>query len=237
MSYVAFVPARAGSKRVPGKNVRTLAGKPLVVWTLEAFANVAAIDRVILSTDSLEFWELACRHVDPRRLQLDLRNPEDAGDKVKIFDYLKRAHATIFAHGWTHLLMGLPTVPLRDARHVEAAIALAERHERAVFSACEYGFPVAFSFTVDNSGAWQPLLADNPMVTGNTRSQDQKPAYHPNGALYLRPIADLARPALNSLYEDAIPYLMDRESSVDIDADLDFVIAEALMRKRLDAGS
>lgn len=236
MSYVAFVPARAGSKRVPGKNVRRIAGKPLLVWTIEAFASSKAIDRVILSTDSHEFWDLACRFVDPERLLLDFRSPEDAGDTVRIFDYLKRAHARIFTRGWTHFLMGLPTVPLRDVRHVESVIALAESRGRPVFSASEYEFPVTFSFDVTESGEWRPMSPGNPMVTGNTRSQDQSVFYHPNGALYLRPVMDLARPGLRSLYQDAIPYVMDRESSIDIDSELDFTIAETLLRRRLEAG-
>ena len=53
MSYVAFVPARSGSKRIPDKNIRLLAGKPLVAWTLEAFCRCDKIkSQVILSTDS-----------------------------------------------------------------------------------------------------------------------------------------------------------------------------------------
>nr|NIO43200.1 hypothetical protein [Burkholderiales bacterium] len=54
--YTAIVPARAGSKRLPNKNVMPLAGKPLLLWTLEACVQTPQIDRVILSTDSREYW-------------------------------------------------------------------------------------------------------------------------------------------------------------------------------------
>lgn len=236
MSYVAFVPARSGSKRLPGKNVKMLAGKPLIVWSLEAFAGVPEIDTVIFSTDSMAYWELACQYVDPSRLTLDFRSPEEAGDKVKIFDYLKAKHRELFGERWTHFLMGLPTVPLRTATHVAEAIALAGQTGRAVFSASEYGFPVSFSFTVDADGNWVSLLDGNPMVTGNTRSQDQAKAYHPNGALYVRAVADLARDDLVTLYQDAVPYLMDRESSSDIDNEIDFLMADAIVRKRSGEG-
>ena len=47
MSYIAFIPARSGSKRVPGKKIRMLAGKPLVVWTLEAFMKVEKIEKIV----------------------------------------------------------------------------------------------------------------------------------------------------------------------------------------------
>jgi CMP-N-acetylneuraminic acid synthetase len=68
------------------------------------------------------------------------------------------------------------------------------------------------------------------MVTGNTRSQDQRAAYHPNGAVYVRTAEDLARPDLRTLYQGARPYLMDRDVSWDIDNEIDFTIAETLVK-------
>jgi CMP-N-acetylneuraminic acid synthetase len=89
MTVTAFVPARSGSKRLPNKNVRELAGKPLVLWTLEACMHSEHIDEVIFSTDSNEYWELAKNHFNSTKLTLDDRSEDEAGDKVKIFDYLK----------------------------------------------------------------------------------------------------------------------------------------------------
>ena len=67
------------------------------------------------------------------------------------------------------------------------------------------------------------------MNTGNTRSQNQKDFYHPNGAIYVRNIEDLSNTQLTTLYADALPYLMSRNDSVDIDNAIDFKIAEALL--------
>ena len=64
------------------------------------------------------------------------------------------------------------------------------------------------------------------MVTGNTRSQDQVKTYHPNGAIYLRNVDDLRSGTLKTLYEGALPYIMDRFLSVDIDTEEDFKLAE-----------
>ena len=229
MSLVAFVPARSGSKRLPGKNVKDLAGKPLVIWTLEAFANAPSVDHVILSTDSEEYWELAQSYLGAEKLVLDFRAPDEAGDKVKIFDYLKDAHDKIFDDTHTDFVMGLPTVPFRNSEHVEGAIALYKARKLPVFSATEYGFPVSFAFHTDSNGNWDPISESSPMVTGNTRSQDQRPAYHPNGAIYIRSVASLSEPNLRTLYDGALPFLMDRKYSVDIDNEIDFKIAAAMV--------
>ncbi|MCB2107222.1 MAG: acylneuraminate cytidylyltransferase family protein [Rhodobacteraceae bacterium] len=229
MTVTAFVPARSGSKRVPGKNIKLLAGKPLVLWTLKAFAKAPSVDKVIFSTDSEEYWRIATDYLGTDKLVLDDRTAEEAGDKVKIFDYLKSAHAKIFKSTQGTFVMGLPTVPFRNAQHVESAIGLHKKTGKPVFSAVEYGFPISFAFTIANDGDWNPVSTSSPMVTGNTRSQDQVAAYHPNGAIYVRAIADLAKPDLNSLYDGATPFLMDRKYSVDIDNEADFVVASAMV--------
>ena len=90
MSVSAVVPARSGSKRLPGKNVKPLGGKPIILWTLEACALAPSIDNIIFSTDSMEYWDLAREHLDTDKLILDHRTKEEAGDQIKIFDYLKQ---------------------------------------------------------------------------------------------------------------------------------------------------
>lgn len=229
MTLAAFVPARSGSKRLPGKNVKLLAGKPLILWTLEAFAHAPSVGRVIFSTDSDEYWKLAVDHLGTDKLILDRRDAEEAGDKVKIFDYVKDAHKKIFGNDVVDFAMGLPTAPFRNAAHVEAAIALYRDKNKPVFSAMEYGFAPSFAFNMESDGSWRSVGPANPMETGNTRSQDQRPAYHPNGAIYLRRVADMARPDLKTFYDGALPYLMDRKFSVDIDTDADFIVASAMV--------
>jgi len=229
MTYTAIVPARSGSKRLPGKNIRPLAGKPLLLWTLEACVHSDSVDQVILSTDSREYWQLARDHIDADRLTLDLRSPDEAGDTVKIFDYLVGSADKIFSDRAGRFLLCLPTMPLRSAEHIGEAIALCEQTGRAVFSAVEFEAPTSFAFSIDEAGEWHPCAQDSPMVTGNTRSQDQLKTYHPNGAIYIREIEDLASPDLRTLYQGALPYIMDRSASVDIDTLEDFKLAESTL--------
>lgn len=225
----AFVPARSGSKRLPNKNVRKLAGKPLVLWTLEACMNSELIDEVIFSTDSREYWELAKNYFSSPKLILDDRSEEEAGDKVKIFDYLKSSVDKIFGGRSGQLLMALPTMPLRTTDTVNEAIELSRKLGKGVFSAVEYDFAISFAFTGESEGEWKPVFHDSPMITGNTQSQDQVTAYHPNGAIYLRNIADLRQSQLNTIYQDCAPLIMDKSRSVDIDTIKDFKLAEALL--------
>lgn len=228
MTYTAFVPARSGSKRLPNKNIKMLNGKPLVVWTLEACVQSEHISEVIFSTDSQEYWGLAQQYIKSDKLVLDDRSAEEAGDKVKIFNYLKDSVNKIFGDRKGNFLMALPTMPLRNSRDVDAAIALQQKLDKPVFSAVEYDFAVTFAFT-SGGESWQPVLENSPMITGNTRSQDQVPMFHPNGAIYIRPIDSLRSADLKTIYDDGAPYIMDRSRSVDIDNEIDFRIAEILM--------
>jgi CMP-N-acetylneuraminic acid synthetase len=229
MNYTAVVPARSGSKRLPHKNIKLLGDKPLLVWTLEACIQAELVDEVILSTDSMEYWETAKKYLKSEKLSLDFRAPDEAGDTVKIFDYLKDKRNKLFGDRSGAFILALLTVPLRRAEHVDEAIALFEASGKPVFSATNYGFPISFAFRMPESGTWEPVFPDSPMVTGNTRSQNQQESYHPNGAIYVRAIDDLAQPDLMTLYTDAVPYLMGRTDSVDIDGEVDFKIATALL--------
>ena len=229
MSIAAFIPARSGSKRLPSKNILDLAGKPLVLWTLEAFANSPSVDRVIFSTDSIEYWKLAKNHLGEEKLVLDLRTPDEAADKIKIFDYIKNSRQKLFGQGFSDFVMGLPTVPFRTTKHIEEAIALYHRNGTPIFSATEYSFPISFAFHTRDNGRWEPICKESPMITGNTRSQDQRTAYHPNGAIYVRSVSSLSDHNLKTLYDAAGAYVMDRKFSIDIDDEVDFLMASAMV--------
>lgn len=237
MTYVAFVPARSGSKRLPNKNIKMLGGKPLVVWTLEACVNAPEVDEVIFSTDSEQYWDIVKQYISSDKLTLDDRTAEEAGDKIKIFDYLKDSNKKIFSDRVGKFILALPTMPLRNAEHISKAIALSVKCDRPVFSAVEYDFSVAFGFSMKSNQLWEPLFESSPMLTGNTRSQDQADIYHPDGAVYVRDIEDLNNPELKTLYDDAVPMIMSKTESVDIDNEVDFQFAEALIsiRSRINA--
>lgn len=228
MSYTAFIPARSGSKRLPNKNLLDLGGKPMLIWTVEACVNVEKISKVIISTDSMDYWKTATALCDSTKLVLDLRTQDDAGDTVKIFDYLKSKRGKLFIDEEEAFVLTLPTVPLRTSQQIEEAIQLFESYGSPVFSASSYSFPLSFAFSM-NGDSLEPLFSDSPLLTGNTRSQDQEEFFHPNGAIYVRSPQDLRDPELSSLYIDARPYMMDRRSSIDVDNESDLTIARSFI--------
>jgi CMP-N,N'-diacetyllegionaminic acid synthase len=126
--------------------------------------------------------------------------------------------------------MALPTMPLRATDHVNEAIELSKKFGKGVFSAVEYDFAISFAFTAEGEAEWKPVFEKAPMLTGNTRSQDQITAYHPNGAIYLRDIEDLRDAGLKTIYQGCAPFIMERKSSVDIDTLDDFKLAETLIK-------
>ena len=119
---IAVIPARGGSKSVPGKNIRLLGGKPLLVWSIEVAQQVSEIDRVIVSTDDAEIASVSRAHgaeVYARPLHL-------ATDEALVIDALKDLLRTLQAEGeapeWVILLE--PTCPLRTSDDVRACLKL-----------------------------------------------------------------------------------------------------------------
>ena len=233
MRYVALIPARKGSKRVKNKNIRKLSEKPLVFWTIEACLKSEKIQQVIFSTDDLEYWDLVKKNYSDKRLVLDKRTNDEAGDNIKIFDYLKESVSKLFDVDRDTFILALPTAPFRNHLHINDAISLFEKSGRPVFSCSAYDFSISFAFQIDTSGNWNPTFADNPMVNGNTRSQDQLVQFRPNGAIYIRKAADLCQHNLATLYTDAVPFPMKKEHSIDIDDEIDFAMADSLASSKI----
>ena len=229
---VAIVPARSGSKRLPNKNIKLLNGLPLVCWTINAFLRSDCFDRVIFSSDSNHYFDVVSDNISDPRLSFHSRTNVEAGDKVKIFDYLRESY-TSFCSKDDCLAMGLPTAPLRTSDQIREAFQLSIKSGRSVFSASEYDFSVPFAFTLqaganEENQTWTPLFGnESPMITGNTRSQDQLKYLHPNGAIYVIQRAAMLN-SINTFYHGSIPYVMDALSSIDVDTLTDFSIAEAV---------
>ena len=231
MQKIAYVPARAGSKRFPDKNISLLCNKPLFVWTLEAFIESNCFDKVIFSSDSERYFEIAQEYISSEVLTFHKRNDEEAGDKVKIFDYIK-SKITKWCEKDDIFALGLPTCPFRNKKHIQESIDLSLTFNKPIFSANEYEQHVAFSFYFKNNKnpkEWEPAFVDSPLITGNTRSQDQRKFYRPNGGLYITKPSYIDN--VQTFYQNAIPYIMSTDESIDIDSKKDLDYAEFLIKK------
>ncbi len=231
MKKIAYIPARSGSKRFPNKNISLLDKKPLFVWTLEAFINSNCFDKVIFSSDSEKYFEIAKDFISSEVLALHRRNNEEAGDKVKIFDYIK-SNIRMWCEEDDIFALGLPTCPFRNKKHIQESMDLSLTFNKPVFSANQYEQHIAFSFYFKNNNMtkeWEPAFGDSPMITGNTRSQDQRKFFRPNGGLYITKPSHIRN--VKTFYQNAIPFIMSADESIDIDNKKDLDYAEFLISK------
>lgn len=222
---LALVPARGGSKGLPGKNIAALGGKPLIAWTVEAALASRYIDEVVVSTDCEDIASVAQNYGAQVPF---LRPAELATDQASSFDALLHALNWYAERGRTvDLVVWLqPTSPLRTRNDIDSAIELYEAREaRAVVSVC----------ATDHHPWWANTLPPDANMSGflrpealNTNRQDLPPHYRLNGAIYLASPQYLARQG--SFYGDrTFAYVMPRERSVDIDDAIDLKLANVLL--------
>ncbi len=207
MSVLAVIPARAGSKGLPGKNIADLGGKPLIGWTIAAAHGATCIDRTILSSDGEAIIAVA------RALGCDVpfvRSADLASDTASSLDVVLDALSRVPGH--THVALLQPTSPFRSAAHIDAAWAqMQTAGAESVVSVCEAAEPPYWMYGLTD-GLLRPLLP----LPGATRRQDLPPAYVLNGAIYITSVARLLR-ARSFVDAGTVGYVMPRAASVDID--------------------
>ena len=231
MANIALVPARSGSKRFINKNLQPLLNLPMFLWTIRAAANSEKIDRIIFSTDSKEYINL-CRLDASKnyKILIDKRTEKEAGDKVKIYDYIK-SQTFLNRNNITekdNLILLLPTCPLRPLGIIDEVIKISEIESKTVFTCCEYDFHVSFAFTLNNENAFNPLFKDkSPLKTGYTRSQDQETFFRPNGSVVSIPYRNLINLKATSIYFNSLAFKMEKIFSCDVDTKEQLKIASA----------
>lgn len=233
MTTIAVIPARGGSKGVPRKNVRMLAGKPLIAWSIEAALAAPAISRVVVSTEDEEIADVACAFGAETPF---VRPPELASDEASTLSVLQHAVRELERQpdaGIDRVVLLQPTSPLRNVADIEATLAVMGGNDvTSAISvvAVQHAHPMLLKTIRD--GLLVPYMADYP--EGARRQDLSPPVYAANGAVYV-----LSRDTL--VREDALlgsrpaPYIMDAERSLDIDTEFDLHLADFLLRRRQDA--
>jgi CMP-N,N'-diacetyllegionaminic acid synthase len=228
-SILALVPARGGSKGVVRKNTRPLAGKPLIAYTIEAAMRSSFGLRVVVSTDDPAVAEAA------RAAGADvpfLRPPELAEDRTPMLPVVQHALAWLkqredYEPALVVLLQ--PTSPLRTAQHVDDAIRLwVETGAGSVVSVCQAEHSPYWMWVLDDEGRARRLIETD----REWPSRQEVPAvYRPNGAIYITrrsTVVDEDR----LLGPDLRLLIMGQDDSVDVDTEVDFLLAETIMKQR-----
>ena len=227
---IAIIPARGGSKGLPGKNVRNLNGIPLIAHTIKAALEAENIDRVIVSTDDLEIAQVASQF----GAEVPFMRPESlATDHAQAIDVYLHAVEFLMENGEASIknfMVLLPTAPLRNSEHIESAIQLFTKEKaRTLISVKEAETPISWYFNKDsrdrinNAGFGKGDAVSNRQVN--------QAYYVPNGAIYILDY-ELLKEERTYYCDNTIAFQMDARDSIDIDTLLDFELAEFLIKKK-----
>jgi YrbI family 3-deoxy-D-manno-octulosonate 8-phosphate phosphatase len=223
MSKLAIViPARAGSKGVPGKNLARVGGRPLLDWTVEAALEARCVDRVLVSTDDPAVRE----HVTatwPGRVGLPARSPATASDTATTESVLLDVLGTASAEGVDEIGLVQATSPLLRAEDLDGAYALLHS-----------GFDSVLSVVRQRRFRWE-LTAEGARADYDpaARPRRQQLAGHlvENGALYLTSRSALIRTGVRISGRIGL-WEMPEDSYTEVDEASDLVIVDALLRRR-----
>jgi CMP-N,N'-diacetyllegionaminic acid synthase len=224
---LALISARGGSKGLPGKNIRDLAGKPLIVYSIEVALESANVDRVVVSTDSVEIADIA------REAGADvpfLRPAELARDDTPSLPVSQHAVKWLAENeGWEcDVVIELqPVAPIRLKEDIDGALQmLVDTGADTVVSLCRVdGAFHPYWMKTMRDGRLAPLME---LYREYVRRQDLPPVYRRNGSILA--VRKNVLMEQNTYYgEDMRGYLMPDERSIDIDTEVDFRIAELFM--------
>ena len=220
-AFLAIIPARGGSKRLPRKNLLDLCGRPLIAWTIEAGRESEYVDKVVVTSDDNEILEIS----EKFGANTIKRPNELASDTATTFDAIK--HVIENTEKYDYIVLLQPTSPLRNSKHIDEAIELLEsKNADAVISVCEMDHSPLWSNTLPEDGSMRHFLRDEIL---NKRSQDLEKYYRLNGAIYICQTDKLLENKGFFLKNNVFSYIMDKICSIDIDDEFDFLVASKAM--------
>ena len=221
---LAIIPARGGSKGLIGKNIKPLNGKPLICHTIgEAFKSKHLL-RVFVSTDASSIANIS-KNCGAKIID---RPAELARDDSPTIDVILHVIDTLKDISNQDIIILLqPTSPLRNSIDIDAALEKFMKTDcDSVISMCKVEHSPYWYFRYDGEKL-KPLLGDEHL---KMRRQELPDVYRPNGAIYITTIKNLYKN--NGFYcDNIVPYIMPRERSIDIDAEIDFKLAELLIQE------
>jgi CMP-N-acetylneuraminic acid synthetase len=224
MIDLAVITARAGSKRLPGKNITDLGGVPLIAWTIRAALTSGLFRRVIVSTENVEIATAS----QAAGAEVPFERPAHlATSEARSVDVVRHALDATSTQGSFALLQ--PTSPFRNAHHLlEAAERFAASPAASLVSVVK-GKPLTWQFSVDAEGRMTRVRTEGALVH---RCEDAAPLHTPNGAIYLCH-ADRLRADDSLFFDDTLGYAMSQIDSLDIDDPEDLALARAVVGQGL----
>ncbi|MEW6165100.1 MAG: pseudaminic acid cytidylyltransferase [Pseudomonadota bacterium] len=220
---LAVIPARGGSKRIPGKNIAPFCGKPMIAYALEAASAAGVFDKIHVSTDSHEIAEVASRLGFPVDF---FREAALADDYTGLVPVLRWVAGEYRRRGmeYEQICCIMPNAPLLKSSDLVEAFAIFDRnlgiHPLLVYA--RYPVPIEWAFRQDEKGFMHAVDPEKLPI----RSQDLEPAYYECGPFTIWKREHLQQD--NPLTGEVLSYLMPVERAIDIDTPEDLAYAERL---------
>lgn len=225
LKKIAIIPARSGSKGLPNKNILMLLDKPLIAYTIEAAIKSNEFQRVIVSTDSLEYKEISEKY----GAEVILRDGYLSNDKATSFMVIEDVLKKIKIENLDYFMLLQPTSPFRDENHIIDSIKDFEKEYSSL------DFLVSMTESSKSADLIKRIGNDKTLKNydldySNYRRQDGK-EYYPNGAIFTGKIERYLEKK-HFFGEKTLAYFMNKEDSIDIDDSLDFEVAITIATKK-----
>jgi len=229
---LGLVPARGGSKGVPLKNRRLVAGKPLIQYTLDAAMQSQALTQIVVSTDDPVVADIARR----AGVAVVERPANIAGDTSPVIDAVRHAVQVLQQRGQPALqgiVLLQPTAPLRTAGDIDASVQLFLKgglNPVCSVSQCEDNHP-ARMYKLGADGHLASLMPE----LASLRRQDLPAVYHRNGAMYVFGQRELALGTI--ICPSMTPYVMGAQQSLNVDTEFDLLVLQAVLSQGAETGA
>ncbi len=224
MNTFALIPARGGTKGIPRKNIKLIAGKPLIVWTIEAALRSSLLSDVVVSTDDLEIADVARRAGAKVPF---MRPAELAQDQTP--GLVPVLHALDQLPQYDSVLLLQPTSPLRTTDDIDGCLNfVTQKKAPSVVSITEAYTHPYWTYRLNSDQTMARFANVNPVL----RRQDLPAVFSLNGAMYFAE-ANWLRDSGSLVGAETLAYLMSQEHSVDLDTPLDWKFAELLLKETL----
>ena len=207
---LAIIPARGGSKGIPHKNIINLCGKPLIAYSIEAAKQSTYIDTVIVSTDDVDIQQISEEYGASVPFLRDAQIASDEATTISVVvDAVERLKEKEQIFDAVVLLQ--PTSPLRTTEEIDVAIDVFFQNEMKGVVSVNVADVSPFLLRTIKGSQLQRIISESSTI----RRQDMPTYYEVNGAIYINAISDITESL--SFNDNPIPYIMNREHSVDID--------------------
>jgi CMP-N-acetylneuraminic acid synthetase len=220
MRHIAIIPARAGSKSIPNKNLQKIRGRSLVRWAVDAAKEADFFGSIILSTDIPALFE---EYGQDKAVTLRERKERLATDTAVMGDVVLDLCRTLDIQGDDYFWLLQPTAPFRTLEDFERILSLIRAHKpSSVISVKDIGpnHPNR-TYTIRNN-LLKPLR-----FTNFENKQALLPVYIRNGAFYVCKVSSFLERQCRFDVHPCVPYIMDEQRSINIDGPLDLLLAQA----------